>query len=314
VAAFALAAAETAGKTWLFATAGVLYGLLVLTKAVFLYIGLVLFVVLLFACLGRKTERRRRSLQFILFVLCFLIAALPWLGRNWHTFGQPQISERGGLAVYTRGLMDQMPPVEYRGAFYVWARPVLQPYLGPMLGFSAADLRSGGRLQRLNNDRGSDFYDRDLAAERAGRPEDAITYYRRGRAERERLETQYSLHGEVYPEVASDAALARSGMRMVKMNWRSNLALVPPLMWRGAWLIFPVLLLTFGYSLWARRDVLMLYMFPSLVYLCFYALITPFEPRPTLVVRALVVVAAVVVVDALWRRRASIGTPGVESA
>jgi 4-amino-4-deoxy-L-arabinose transferase-like glycosyltransferase len=313
LAAFALAAAGTEGKTWLFATAGVLYGLLVLTKAVFLYIAPVLFVVLLFTCLVRTTERRRRSLQAVLFVLCFLTVALPWIGRNWHTFAQPQISERGGLAVYTRALMTQMPRDEFRGTFYVWSRPVMRRYLGPILGFGAADLQSGGTLQHLNNDRGSNFYDRDLAAERAGRPEDAITYYRRARAERERLETQYELNGEIYPEVASDAALARSGMRMVKINWRSNLALMIPCMWRGAWLIFPALLLTFGYSLWARRDALMLYIFPGLVYVCFYAILTPFEPRPGLVVRALAVVAVVAVAAALWRRRTSIGVPGLRS-
>src|ERR1700735_5232274 len=107
-AAFALAGAHSEGKTWLFATAGALYGVLVLTKAVFLYIGLVLFVALLLTCLGRGTQRRGRSLQAVLFVLCFLTAALPWIGRNYHAFGQLRISERGGLAVYTRALMNQM--------------------------------------------------------------------------------------------------------------------------------------------------------------------------------------------------------------
>ena len=71
--------------------------------------------------------------------------------------------------------MNDMSPVEYRGSFYVWARPVLQPYVGAWLGYAPRDLGFGGRLQRLAGAVGNEVDEHDRAAESAGRTADTIT-------------------------------------------------------------------------------------------------------------------------------------------
>ena len=300
-AAFALAVAATDGKTWKFALAGASFGCLVLTKASFLYVCACLFVLLAAMSLRRRDERRKHLLQLVLLAASFLAIVLPWIGRNVHTFGEAQVSERGGLAVYTRALMNEMSPTEFRGTFYVWARPKVQPFMGSMLGFTEADLRPGGRLQRLNTDADSKSFNSDLAAELEGRPQDAVTFYRRGRAERERLETIFQREGVLDPDVASDRALTAKGMAMVESAPLRDLALTVPLLWRSALLVFPIFLLGLGYALWTGSERLLLYAFPGFAYLCFYAVITPFEPRPAVIARALAIVAVAPVIQRLAR-------------
>lgn len=298
-AAFALVVAVTDGKPWKFALAGGCFGCLVLTKASFLYVWVGVFLLLAAMYLRRRDERPKHFLQLVVLAATFLAIVLPWIGRNAHTFGEAQISERGGLAIYTRALMNEMSPTQYRGTFYIWARPQIQSFVGSILGFTAADLGLGGRLQRLNTDAGSRSYDSDLAAELAGRPQDAITFYRRARAERERLEMIFQREGMRDPDVASDRALAVKGMAMVKSAPFRDLALAVPLLWRSALLVFPIVLLGLGYALWTQSERLLLYAFPGFAYLCFYALITPFEPRPAVIARALAIVAVLPVIQRL---------------
>jgi 4-amino-4-deoxy-L-arabinose transferase-like glycosyltransferase len=300
-AATTLAVAASDRSGWKFAAAGLCFGLLALTKASFLYVFLGL--VLLLACTFLRSPRdwRRHSLHAALLVAAFTAIVLPWIGRNVHAFGLAQISERGGLAIYTRALMNQLSRDEYRGTFYIWARPALQPLVGSLLGFTPADLGPGGRLERLNTDPGTEHYDRDLAAELAGKPEEAVTFYRRGRAERERLDAQYQREGAADSEVAADRALAKLGMDMVKSDFRDDLELTIPLLWRSATIMFPALVLALGFALWRRDDALLLYAFPGMAYLLFYALATPFEPRPASIARALTVVAVVAVIQSLCR-------------
>jgi hypothetical protein len=232
-----------------------------------------------------------------------LVVVVPWMGRNWVLFQQAQISQRGGLVLYTRALMDQVTPTEYKGTFYVWARPALRPIVGSVLGFGPEDLSMGGRLQRLNDDLGTDIHEHDMKAELAGRPSDAITLHRQARAERVRLQQEYEQKGADYPEVAADSAMSREAVAIIKKSFWQNLALAVPLMWRCAPLIFPALLLTFGYSLWSRNYLLTLFSLPGLGLVIFYALVTHFEPRPAIVAHSTAVIAVVVVLSTLLRRR-----------
>jgi hypothetical protein len=236
-------------------------------------------------------------------VLCagFFIVVGPWIGRNVHEFGDAQISLRGGLALYTRALFNGMTRDEYWGTFYVWAGTPLQPYVGRLLGFGPADMQLGGRLQRLNFESHTDLYDRDLAAENAGRPADAITYYRRGRAERIRLLTEYEDGGNPHPDVAADSALRSEGLHIIAKDIPGDLAMSIPLTWRSGHWGLPVLLLTLVYGLRARSGGLTSFVLPGLILLAFYALVTPFEPRWTSVVQPVAVIMIVVLAQALWR-------------
>lgn len=309
-AGYLLVKAVGRGGTRGFVIAGVFYGLLALTKAAMLYVFLGVVLVLLGTYVLRATRRRVRLAHVAALCASALLVVAPWIGRNWLTFHQPQISERGGLVLYTRALMNQVTPTEYRGTFYVWARPAVRPWVGRVLGFTPRDLAMGGRLQRLNDDLGTDIHEHDMRAELAGRPEDAITLHRQARAERVRLEREFEAQGAVYPEVAADSTMSHEAVAIIKGAIGSDLALAVPLMWRCAPLIFPVLVVVLGFALWARRYVLALFVLPGVGLVVFYALATHFEPRPAIVAQSTAVIGVIVLVDALrralpwWRGRA----------
>ncbi len=299
-----------------FIMAGLCYGLLALTKAAMLYVFGGLVLVLLATYVGTSTQRKTRLLQIMMLCASASIVVTPWIARNWMVFGQPQISGRGGLVLYTRALMDQVTPTEYRGTFYVWARPAVQPYVGSILGFGPKDLQMGGRLQRLNDDLGTDIYKHDIQAERAGRPQDAITLHWQARAERVRLDREFVRQGVPHPEEAADSAMARKGMTIIKSAFVQNLKLAVPLMWRCAPTIFPALVMALVYGLLARRYLIALFVLPGLGLVMFYALATHFEPRPAIVAQSTAVIGVIVMTYALWRGQAvpALSAPGPGSS
>ncbi len=299
---FLLATETRRAAGWAVAT-GLGFGLLTLTKAATLYVFAFLVLVLAVAsAVGWLwADGRRRLAHLALLIVSFGIVVTPWMLRNLQLFGHARISSRGGLVLYTRGLMDQVTPLEYRGTFYVWARPSIQRYLGALLGFSQRDLEQGGRLQRLSEDARTSVYKHDVVAEAAGRPQDAISFHRQARAERVRLETSYDHEGRAHPEVDADESMQKDGMQLVKSHFGANLALAMPLMWRGAPVIFPALLIALVYALRAKRYALALFVLPAFATLVFYALATHFEPRPSLVAHSSAAVATIVLLQALWR-------------
>jgi hypothetical protein len=300
IACLALVVAAERRKVALFIAAGLLFGLSALAKGATLYVFACLLPVLLVMRCGAGP--RERLAHTAILAAAFALTVLPWIGRNAYIFGQAQLSERGGLALYTRALMNEMSPEEYRGTFYVWARPSLQPRIGSWLGFTPGDLQLGGKLQRLSYESESDANDRDAVAERDAKPADAITDYRRGRAERKRLTRLYESEGVLYPDVAADKTLAQEGLQMVREHPLDDAQMAVPLLWRSAALLFPALAIGIGYSLRSSRPGLTLYLLPGFAYLAFYALATPFEPRPALLAYPAGVVAVLAMINALWRQ------------
>jgi len=286
-----------------FIMAGLCYGLLVLTKAAMLYVFVGLVLVLLVTYVGASTQRKTRLLQVMMLCASAAVVVTPWIARNWMVFGQPQISERGGLVLYTRALLDQVTPTEYRGTFYMWARPAVRPYVGSLLGFGPKDLEMGGRLQRLSDDLGTELYKHDIQAQVAGRPQDAITMHWQARAERVKLEREFELQGDPHPEGAADRAMARKGMSMVQNAFVQNLRLAVPLLWRSAPAMFPALVIVLAYGLLMRRYLLVLFVLPGLGLVVFYAVATHFEPRPALVAQSTAVIGVIATAYALWQLR-----------
>jgi hypothetical protein len=302
-ASFSLAFAVARARTWPMAIAGLCFGLLTLTKAATLYVFVGLVLVLLFSYARGEAQpgRRRRFAHIIVLVGTFAIFAAPWIARNFQAFGRPVMSDRGGFVLYNRALMNQVTPIEYRGSFYVWARPLLQPYVGSILGFSPRDVGLGGRLERLGGGvPGTAVYDHGRAAESAGRPEDTISFYHRARAERIRLEREFGRNHEPFPDVSADGMLQRKGMSLIKADVWANLAMVVPLLWRSAPLIFPALAFALGYGMWVKRYTLALFILPAFATLSFYALATQFEPRPASIAHATAVVSIVTMLHAGW--------------
>jgi hypothetical protein len=300
-ASFALLLAQTRCKPWQFAISGMCFGLMALTKASMLYAFVGLALILLVGSAARIAVLKTRLAHLLALVGGFALVVTPWIGRNLHEFHAPEISLRGGLAIYTRALMDGMSPVEYRGSFYVWAKPGIQPYVGRLLGFRPADLQLDGRLERLNADPGTAFYDADLAAERAGQPSDARTYYRHARAERIRL--QMHVHGGARDsDVAADNDMKGEGLSIIRQEPWAHLALTVPLIWRSGHWYLAALVLACGYGLWSRQRDLVQFVLPGLTLLAFYALATPYEPRWSAVVNAVAISAVVTLIRRLLPR------------
>jgi hypothetical protein len=300
-ASFTLLLAQTRCKLWQFAISGICFGLMALTKASMLYAFAGVLLILIIGNAARITLLKTRFAHLLVLAAAFALVVVPWIGRNMYEFRAPEISLRGGLAIYTRALMDGMTAVEYRGSFYVWAKPGMQPYVARLLGFQPADLQMGGRLERLNADPDTAFYAADLAAERAGRPADARTYYRRARAERTRLDMQVHRDGSD-PDVAEDNAMKSEGLALIRHEPWAHAALVVPLIWRSGHWYLAALVLAFAYACWARQRDLVQFVLPGLTLLAFYALATPYEPRWSAVVNAVAISAVVTLIRRLLPR------------
>jgi hypothetical protein len=219
------------------------------------------------------------------------------------TFGTFRIAERGGLAIYTRALLNQMSDVEFEGTFYVWGRPGLRPAIGRLLGFTETDLSLGGRLQRLNERIGSDVDKVGGAAEDAGRPEAAVSFWRQGRAKREALETQLEQQGVRYSSVVADRLMQEDGLKRIVGAPLSNLKLTIPILWRAGISTTIVLVVAVIYALRARRYLLLTALTPAVILLGLYGLATDFLPRYAVLCQPTAVAALVVVVYALGRQR-----------
>ncbi|HEX2492955.1 MAG TPA: hypothetical protein VHK24_04205 [Steroidobacter sp.] len=262
------------------ALAGAAFGALALIKASFLYVfaGLVcaLLAVQLFQAVRQRLGIRFAGLALLIFSFAAVLS--PWLYRNWREFGTLEITDRAGAILILRAVKNDMTPLEYRGAFYVWAPKPLRPLVGSLLGFGPKDLMRGGRLQRLNRS-DSDFHADDVAAQRAGRPEDAVSFYYKTRAERNQLRRQFQAAGHPQPELAADEVLQTQALDRIRHHpWR-HLAATPPFLWRGAFLPFPLLLCALCYGFWRSRYDLVLFAAPAFGSVMFYGLLTHFILR-----------------------------------
>jgi 4-amino-4-deoxy-L-arabinose transferase-like glycosyltransferase len=262
--------------------AGLAWGALVLTKAVFLYIAVPIIVCFAGWIIWRWWRdvldiRAVCGLLVFLFGLGLIVG--PWIARNYYYLGAAQVTHRGGLPMMIRAIHNQMNWTEYFGTFYVWAPAVIRDELGHILGFSEDDLEKGGRLQHLNESSDSEFAHADQAAESAGLPQNAVSYYSRARAELFKIRHELEEAGVAQPRVAAGAALKRRAVSMILGDPFSHAAMTLPALWRGAVLIAPclVLLLAFAFSL--RRIDLIAFLLPSLGLIMFLALTTHNLPR-----------------------------------
>jgi hypothetical protein len=254
------------------------FALLTLTKAAFLYVSALVMIAVLIAAFKARVPLRTWA-SAGLGVAMFTLVTGAWMIRNGMEFDRWQISERGGLAVYNRALLTEMSFDEYRGSFYAWARPSIQPLIGRWLGYGPSDLKKGGRLQRLNDDIEGDFSQEDLSAEIEGEPGHALTFYRRARAARIALANGFERAGNPDPMLAADAVLQGQGIGLIKAHPLRNLALIVPFLWRSAPIAFPLLLAAFALAWGTRRAVIGAFVLPALAAIGFSASITYFFPR-----------------------------------
>jgi len=142
---------------------GVALGALALTKVSFLYIG-VGFIFLLFAIEGlrvlradpKKDQHRGRIFSnYAVILLTMLGTVAPWIVRNAIEFRNPQIASGAETVLGIRMLYAEQPLL---GGFYMFSPSrVRQRVIGPLTGYTEADLKPGGRLEQLAVTKGKKF-------------------------------------------------------------------------------------------------------------------------------------------------------------
>lgn len=267
-------AAFEGGGWFVVVSFGMVFGLLVLTKASGAYIALLLIP--LFSVLLASRKRRFWSV-FLSISLGFVFVVSPWVLRNQMVFGRPVIAQGGGDVLLIRSAFNDMSERNYRDAFYVYApKPIRRNILGPLMNLSEADFACGGSLSAFN---------RKLPCDRQAlldaRYGDVSALYLKGKRA---ITKQFDLSGEQKKAVALK--------RIAEQPW-SHVRSTLPLGWRGFWpfkpttwldlsvnpLAFLSLLLLPLLGLRYRRPVWILIPATAVGFFAFYAGVSHFLPR-----------------------------------
>lgn len=285
-----------------FAMAGLLLGLLCLTKASFVYIsaGIVLTVGVMVLSRGGL-----RSLGLLgTFVLVAGVVVLPWMIRNYRHFGDFEITQRAGEVLLVRAYKDQMTRDEFVGAFYVYSPSPVRAWLGPLMGFSPRDLQPGGRLQRLVR-----FQPGDQEAVNRGDPTAAVSYYARMVANINVLRWQCRDAGDPDPYRCAGLGLKKKALALIRADLPRHVVMSIPFMWRGIWCFnhlnssFAAIANLLGFAmtlampivaLAKRRANLLIFVLPTLGSIAFHALMTHYIWRYAIPTVPILIVSLVV--------------------
>jgi 4-amino-4-deoxy-L-arabinose transferase-like glycosyltransferase len=228
------------GSRVVFFGAGLLLGLLCLTKAVFLYLALpIVFIVLLCTLTSSHICKVRALTIGLLFVVGITVAAGPWVLRNYNQFGGFSLVLRGGAVLYGRTRLNSMNMDEVIAAFYLWGPGAYKKMVhNTSLEIKSEEYEEGGRAARLNRSASSDFARKDKIAEQAGKPEEAISFLRQIRAERVRVRRHFKSRGHPNPQQAADDYLKGEACRWLFEHPVRHMVMTIPFAWRGVWCFY----------------------------------------------------------------------------
>lgn len=220
-------------QRWQYAVlSGLLLGLLILTKAAFLYIAIVVMTVTISALLIQRKPKLLIFNHFILIVVTICLV-LPWMYRNYVHLDRFEVAGRGPIVLLTRAFKSQMTDEEFKGAFYAYAPASLKKTMRKITGFNGRDRELGGRLQRFYRAYAHDETCRDLFKENC-----AIAYYYQASIRYNIIMRTYQ---QLYPNDAKKATLlgekaAKSyAINLIKNNPWGHLRTTLVFAWRGAW-------------------------------------------------------------------------------
>lgn len=195
-----------------FVLCGLSLGVLVLTRAVFMYLNI--FMVLFLAYLGfsKLIARRKLILGTLLFLACYFVIVGSWQIRNYIHFKSMRLAGRGGVVLSVRSQYNMMTAKEYFGSFLYWTPDsyIKGNLIKALYGKGA--WQEGGALGRLNRSNYSDGY------------------YRTGRAVRDRLIREYGAKGET-SEV--DKGVRKAAFGKILSHPFRHIFTTLPIGWRG---------------------------------------------------------------------------------
>jgi 4-amino-4-deoxy-L-arabinose transferase-like glycosyltransferase len=269
------------------------------------FVGALLVVVVYRTVRPDGTSRRTTLAQVAVLAMSCAVVVAPWIYRNWVVFQSAQISERSGLSVYMRAVFNEVTPAEYRGLFYVWAPSPIRPAVGRVLGFTPRDLEADGALIRLVGDDGSPVAESDLEAERAGQPERTVSLVAKARAERVKVRKALRPQGLGYrTNLIADELMKQRGMEMMKDAPARTIAGAVTSLWRGGFLLIPLLAFALVHAWRRRREDLLMFCMPAMGFVALLSFFSVFEPRYSAPMTPLAFVAAAVAAAGVSRYRA----------
>jgi hypothetical protein len=294
-------------RSWL--GLGTLLGLLVLTKASFLYVGLVFVPLLMIARWRASSVPPARLIQDMGVVLIGLaLVVTPWMGRNLHQFGTFGVSDRGGLAIWFRVTYNDMTPHEHRGAWVYYTPLPLQPAAAGLLGIDLGEFEGDGSLRRVARGAVGDEVERR-------------SFYRLARTDRAQLAAGYRADGLSEWQAAhrADRDLMRRGVQALREDPMRFVRTVPVFLWRGTWFmqysnLVPSILLgpfnlggmalliaaLFVSAVRFRPRLLAVTGLPGGI-VTFYALLTHFEPRQSRPAAPIMILLCILAADVIVR-------------
>lgn len=236
--------------------AGAILGLLVLTKAAFMFLAPVVLIVFVACAMGSDQGRRRSFLRLaVIFALGHATVVGSWVARNWVELGQPVLTQRGGHVLVHRVELNTMTTAEYGIAFLWWTRG-----FGDNLARKLVSIENYTRFE-LRDANG--FYN---AAQTNWIAE--VAKYREAGAD----------------QFAAEAAAGRDMRDAIIGKWLKNLAVTLPVGYRGLFidefivLTFPCLVLLI-FSRRRRKSGYLWFALPGIYGLAFHAGLTLHLPR-----------------------------------
>jgi hypothetical protein len=94
-----------------------------------------------------------------------------------------------------------------------------------------------------------------------------------------REHVRLAAEGDPRAGTTADINLTHRALNMAMKQVPQHLTVTIPMLWRGAFIAFPIFLVALVYASVRRRDDLGIFILPGLGTILFYALLTPSEPR-----------------------------------
>ena len=186
--------------------AGCAFAALMLTKAVFLYFGVILTLAFtLYACGQRSWKPLKMAVTILL--IAYAIAGV-WMTRNYLYFGTAKIAGRGGEVLAIRAKFSEMTWKEYRASWLAYTpnygEPLLERFFQP---------EDYARFDRANPE---GFYRSTKNRITAMRESDAVQ--------------------RVFQQQQIDEDLKQESIDKIKQNWLKHLALTATFAYRGSFI------------------------------------------------------------------------------
>lgn len=201
---------------------------LALTKALFLYIGLLLLV-----ALGLSEFRRRRALgvgsshprgaskSVLVAGVAFMALSGVWVARNAVSVGQTSFSGRSGVVLYMRSLMNTLTAEEILGALHVWGPATVRRWSSDGTQSPApAVAQPGGGLERLARHRES---------------RGTTSLFWQAWDLQFLLQRQFEARGDPRPRESTDLELRHRAMENILARPARHVCMTPLFLYRGLW-------------------------------------------------------------------------------